>query len=202
MDLGPFEGALNELEEALSLLDEKREELLKAGREVIRLSSKSILLSISGKDGEEPLKRARELLSRVKEGCPPKLAHLLTQAESELVEAEVVLSVVKEGRIPSFLELGADPDAYLLGILDALGELRRMFYDLLGKGDERAFEVFEAMDRLYSHLLPLSGYGHVAQGARRKLDSVRYAVEGARAAVAEELRRKAMIEELKGLRNE
>ena len=202
MDLSPFEGSLKELEEALSLLDEKREELLKVSREVIRLSSKSVLLSLSGEDGEEPLKRARELLSQVKEGCPPKLTHLLTQAESELVEAEVVLSVVKEGRIPGFMELGADPDAYLLGILDALGEMRRMFYDLLGKGDGRAFEVFEAMDRLYSRLLPLSSYGHTVQGARRKLDSVRYAVEGARAAVAEELRRRAMIEELRGLRNE
>lgn len=201
--MSSFGDSIGSLEGALRLLDEKREEVLKAGREVVRLSAKAILHVHSRREGgEELVREASSILHRVKDGCPPKFIGILTQAEAELVEAKVVLSLVKERRVPSFLELGAEPESYLLGLLDAIGEMKRMFYDLLGKRDDKVVEVFEAMDLMYSSLAPLSEFNHVAQGVKRKVDVARYAVEGARAALAEELRRRALINSLKRVSNE
>jgi len=51
------------------------------------------------------------------------------------------------------------PESYILGLLDCVGELKRMVFDKIriGKIDE-ATRIFEVMENLYLHLYTFSLY--------------------------------------------
>ena len=78
-----------------------------------------------------------------------------------------------------------------------MGEIKRMVYDKLRKGEvARASDLFELMEEIYTLLSPFAVYDHIIQGVRRKLDVSRILVENTRAAITEEVRR---MEFLKGM---
>ena len=92
--------------------------------------------------------------------------------------------------IPSRESLGTSPDAYLLGLLDTVGELKRLVLNSVMKGDiKRAKKFFASMELLYNECSPLAVYDHVVNGARRKIDVARMLVEDTRGLLAEEIGR-------------
>ena len=54
------------------------------------------------------------------------LSRYLVSPETEFVEASVVESVVLNKSVPDAESLGVSDEAYLLGLLDSVGELKRM----------------------------------------------------------------------------
>jgi translin len=92
-------------------------------------------------------------------------------------------------------------ESYVLGLLDCVGELKRMVFDKIRIGAIKdALRIFEIMENLYLHLYTFSMYDKVVKEARRKIDVDRILVDDTRGAITEEKRRSELIEELKKLK--
>ena len=112
-----------------------------------------------------------------------------------------MLAVVEGKEIPSDKKLKVMEESYVLGLLDCVGELKRMIFDKIRTGDiNNALKVFDVMENLYLHLYPFSMYDKVVKEARRKIDVDRILVEDVRGAITEEKRRSELIKALNKLK--
>lgn len=171
---------------------ERREKILKGSRDVIASCSRAIIGVHTGKakDSEKELSNARSLLAELKKSADGTVSRYLISPEAEFVEASAVLSLSKGKEVPSMDSLKASPEAYLLGLLDTVGEMKRLVLDSIMRGEYKdAKRYFGVMEELYSVCSPLAVYDHVAQGARRKIDVARMLVEDIRGVMMEESRR-------------
>src|SRR5262249_30697489 len=118
----------------------------------------------------------------------------ISVAEQELVEANALKCIVSGAPIPSHSELGVSGPAYLTGLLDCIGEIKRLVYDRMRSGNEKdAEKLFATMEELYSSVYPFASYDNIVPGLRKKLDVARVLIEDIRAVVTEENRRMALI---------
>ena len=171
---------------------ERRDRVLKDTRDVIAASSRAIIDVHTGrlKEGEKELAKAKELLRALKKSSDGSVSRYLVSPEAEVVEASAVISLAKGKSVPSLEDLGASPEAYLLGLLDSIGELKRLVLDsILQRKLSKAKNYFAVMEELYSVCSPLAVYDHVVSGARRKIDVARMLVEDTRGLLAEEIGR-------------
>ncbi len=178
-------------------MQNSREYIIKNTREVILLCSQSII-SIHRSEieaGRKKAEHAKKLLDEIRRKSKSDLYRYIITAEQELVEAFAFLSVVEKSDIPSAESLGVRGESYILGLLDCIGELKRLVYDSIriGKGND-AKKIFEIMENLYLFLYPFAVYDKIINETRRKLDVNRILIEDARAAVTEEIRRSALID--------
>jgi len=174
---------------------ERRDRVLKESRDVISACSRAIIDVHTGKikEAERELAAARAQLHSLKKSADGSTARYLVSPETELVEASAVMALAKGKAVPSIEGLGASPEAYLLGLLDAIGELKRMVLDsILQRKPAKAKHYFEVMQDLYSLCSPLAVYDHVVNGARRKIDVARMLVEDTRGVLAEEIGRESV----------
>jgi translin len=195
---------MESLEMIVKKLDMKisrREDLLKESRAAIALSSKAIVNMHTGKktEAEEELIQNNDLLIDLRKIAKEDLKRYLISPETEYAEAMIIRSISADEDIPSQEILKVGNEGYILGLLDSVGEIKRMVYDNLRKGEvARASDLFELMEEIYTLLSPFAVYDHIIQGVRRKLDVSRILVENTRSAVTEEVRR---MEFLKGMTN-
>jgi translin len=187
--------SLKAMEARFSEQLERRDQIIKGSRDVISASSRAIIAVHLGKlkDGEKELSKAKSLLHGLKQSSDSSVSRYLTSPETEVVEASVVVSLARGEPLPSMEDLGSSPEAYLLGLLDAVGELKRMVLDAILQRDlSSAKKYFGVMEDLYAACSPLAVYDHVANGARRKIDVARMLVEDTRGLLAEEIGRGAV----------
>jgi len=202
MTLKNVKPSLNKIAKSLSEVQDAREFLLKNTREVIILCSKSIISVHKGdmKSAKNNLKQADVLLKKYKKKATPDLRRYMITPEQEFVEAASLIAIVEKNEIPSEKELDVMPESYVLGLMDCVGELKRMIFDKIRIGDiDNASRVFEIMENLYLHLYPFSMYDKVVKEARRKIDVDRILVDDARGAITEEKRRSELIKALNKL---
>lgn len=197
MTLKNVKTSLSKISSSLNKTQNAREYLIKSTREVIILCSQSII-SIHRSDiktGKEKAERAKKLLDEIRKKANGELYKHIMMPEQELVEAFAFLSVVEKSDIPSAESLGVRGESYILGLLDCIGELKRLVYDsiIIGKVDD-AKKFFEVMENLYLFLYPFATYDKIVNEARRKLDVNRILIEDTRAAVTEEIRRSVLID--------
>ena len=164
-----------------------RERALRLSREMVRGSANSIRASHRG-----DFDRARELLDQVavaarevaglRESQPAVYyAGYVEDAHKEYVEASVVLAIVRGTAPPGPDELGVGPAAYLNGLGDVAGELRRYILDALRRGDfSRSEELLGVMDEIYTVLVSMDFPDAVTRGLRRSADMVRGTLERTR----------------------
>lgn len=173
----------------------RRDKVLKDSRDVIAASSRAIINVHTGKmkEAEKELLNAKSLLGSLKRASDGSASRYLVSPEAEFVEASTALALAKDRPVPSMEALGASPEAYLLGLLDAVGELKRLVLDsILQRKLARAKSYFGVMEELYSLCSPLAVYDHVVNGARRKIDVARMLVEDTRGLLAEEMGRESV----------
>jgi translin len=174
---------------------ERRDRLLKESRDVITSSSRAIISVHQGKmkDAARELSEARTLLSSLKKSGGGPVSRYLISPETEYVEASVVFALAQGKAIPSRESLVASPEAYLLGLLDTVGELKRLVLDSIMRGKmAKAKGYFAVMENLYSVCSPMAVYDHVVNGTRRKIDVARMLVEDTRSLMTEEVRRESV----------
>jgi len=203
MTLKNVKPSLNKIAKSLENIQEAREFLLKNTREIIILCSRSIIAVHKGdlKTGKNNLKKADKLLKKYKKKATGGLGRYLITPEQEFVEAACLIAIVEKKEIPSDKKLSVMPESYVLGLLDCVGELKRMVFDKIriGKIDE-ATRIFEVMENLYLHLYTFSLYDKVVKEARRKIDVNRILVDDVRSAITEEKRRAELIKTLQKLK--
>jgi len=190
-----LKSSLREVESSLLKQLERRETLLKESRDVISSCSRAIIDVHGGKMAEalRELHSARNTLESLRKSGEGQLSRYLVSPETEFVEASTVVALTKGRPVPPRGVLGASPEAYLLGLLDTVGELKRLVLSSIMNGDVPAAKRhFRSMELLYSSCSPLAVYDHVASGARRKIDVARMLVEDTRGVMTEELRRESL----------
>jgi len=187
--------SLKSMESTFSGQLERRDRVLKESRDVISACSRAIINVHTGKmeEAEKEHAAARSLLVSLRKSAAGSASRYLVSPEAEYVEASAVIALAKNKNVPSMESLGASPDAYLLGLLDTVGELKRLVLDsILQRRMARAKKYFGVMEGLYSLCSPLAVYDHVVNGARRKIDVARMLVEDTRGLLAEEMGREAV----------
>lgn len=195
--------SLDKISKSLASVQDDREFLLRNTREIVILCSRSIISVHKGdlKNAKKNLKQADVLLKKYKKKGESNLRRYLITPEQEFVEAACLIAVVERKEIPSDTKLKVMPESYVLGLLDCVGELKRMIFDKIRLGEiEEALRIFDIMENLYLHLYPFSMYDKVVKEARRKVDVDRILVDDARGAITEEKRRSELIETLSKLK--
>jgi len=202
MTLKNVKPSLNKIAKSLEKVQDSREFLLKNTREIIILCSRSIIAVHKGelKTGKNNLKQADVLLKKYKKKAIGQLRRYLITPEQEFVEAACLIAIVEKKQIPSDKKLSVMPESYVLGLLDCIGELKRMVFDKIRIGDvDDATRIFEIMENLYLHLYTFSMYDKVVKEARRKIDVNRILVDDVRSIITEERRRTELIQILQKL---
>jgi len=192
-----------ELKEKEEIKDELRQDM----RRATRLSKQAILFTHQERvdDAKELLKKASELLAKLEKISEnyPDLVYtgMVDAAYQEYAEAHTFLTLVRQKRFPDPRKLNVPSIPYVLGLMDAIGELRRRSLDLLRKGDVRTAEkCLEIMEQIYVEITAMDDAYLLVSGLRRKCDIARRIIEATRGDVTIEARRSSLeysIEELK-----
>jgi len=202
MTLKDVKASLNKISKSLGDVQDSREFLLKNTREIIVLCSKSIIAVHKGElaTGKDNLKQADILLKKYKKKATGGLERYLITPEQEFVEAACLIAIVEKKEVPSDKKLSVMPESYVLGLLDCVGELKRMVFDKIRIGEiDEATRIFDVMENLYLNLYTFSLYDKVVKEARRKIDVNRILVDDVRSAITEEKRRSELIKTLQKL---
>ena len=198
IDSAKLQDSLNEFSSYLKQVESSREKLIKENREIIALSSKAIILLHSGKTDEatELIDNAFSLLSELKKYVISDLERYLWPAEQEYVEAAILKEIVeRKEHFSGHAELQVSLNAYVTGLLDCIGEIKRMIYDNLRKDDfESALSLFTIMQSLYDLIYPFSFYDNLVSGVRKKLDVGKRIIDDVRISITEEYRRKSFLD--------
>jgi translin len=174
--------------ETLAAKNGAREAALGRCRDATRLSANAIRAVHRGEfdDGTVLADRAGRLLAESREALkdhPDILyAGFVHDAEKEYAEARVTLTLISgRGGLPRPEDLGVEIPAYLNGLGEAVGELRRHLLDLLRLGEvERCEECLDVMDEIYGILVTFDYPEAMTGGLRRTTDSVRGILERTR----------------------
>ena len=186
----PLQDMIETIDKDLVVYDEKREMALKKSREIIRRSAALIMGCHRGDATEDLLERwnaIRKMLNELNSELvhTPSLlrAGFVESAQGEAVEAVVVLrlrqNVGAEGNdfYPEADKLGVGGVAYLKGLGDVMGELRRFTLNALRDGDMEAAQwYYEQMEVIFSSMTGLR-YTHTSSDLRRKMDTARVLLE-------------------------
>ena len=200
IDSAKLQDSLNEFSSYLKQVESSREKLIKENREIIALSSKAIILLHSGKTVEatELIDNAFSLLSELKKYVISDLERYLWPAEQEYVEAAILKEIVERKKhFSGHAELHVSLNAYVTGLLDCIGEIKRMIYDNLRKDNfESALSLFTIMQSLYDLIYPFSFYDNIVSGVRKKLDVGKRIIDDVRISITEEYRRKSFLDRI------
>ncbi len=154
---GVSEGILATIESHLRQRELRREDLYERARRLRRLAQGTMArLHFEGQASVElpEVRRAMadlaDWLKREARGDEP----LALDALQEAVEAVLLGAIVAREPIPGPADLGVDPEPYLLGLGDVVGEVRRLALDRLAHDDlAGAEEALSLMERLTRALL-------------------------------------------------
>jgi len=201
-----LESIAEQLRLALSAQDAAREKALPICREVIRYSGNAIR-AIHRQEfdkAEEMLKSARDLLDEAKQviNSVSELSNtgFFKDAQKEFAEGRITLALVTGKQAPSPDELGVDSAAYLNGLGEAVGELRRYLLDSMRKGDlSRGEQLLTAMDDIYNVLVTIDFPDAITGGLRRTTDMVRGVLERTRSDLTLVIRQKELENRLEKL---
>lgn len=121
-------------------------------------------------------------------------------ALKELAEAHIVSALVQGQPIPAPADLRIEPPAYLNGLAEAMGELRRYILDLIRSGRAAEAEpLLDIMDDVYSHLVTVDYPDAITAGLRRSTDMVRGVLERTRGDLTVAIRQEQMEARLTAL---
>jgi translin len=167
--------------------DKTREKVLPLCREVIRHASTAIraVHRQEFKPANKLLKSAHKLLREAEQAIASysELEHtgFFYDAQKEFAEASITLALITENKAPTPDELEISFTAYLNGLGEAVGELRRYLLDSIRRDDlSRVEELLTAMDDIYNILVTMDFPDAITGGLRRTTDMVRGILERTR----------------------
>jgi len=180
-----------------------REETLVDSRHIIQHSAKAIRAAHRGEFelAEAVLAEARALvvaLSRRTRGHPLiYAAGYVHDAEKEYAEACLTLAMIRSDALPEPESLGVREAAYLNGLGEAVGEMRRHALDLIRRGElSRAGEILGVMEDVYGLLVTVDFPHAITGNLRRTTDMVRGVLERTRGDITSALKQQELQQAL------
>ena len=181
-----------------------RDETLRLSRELIRHCANSIRATHRGEfdNAARLLATAKALASEMVNGVADYAdlyhAGYTQDALKEFAEASITYAVITDRPLPDPDELGVEYAAYLNGLGEAAGELRRHVLDLIRHGElERGEEILSMMDNIYSVLVTIDFPNAITGGLRRTTDMVRGVLERTRGDLTMSLRQEKLQQALR-----
>lgn len=183
-----------------------REQALPLTREVIRLSANAIR-AVHRREftaAEALLEKARANLEQTEKGLAQHQdifhAGFVHDAQKEFAEANCTLALIAGRPLPTPEDLGVMGPAYLNGIGETVGELRRHLLDALRQGEiAHCEECLDAMGDIYDVLVTMDYPEAVTSGLRRTADAMRGILERTRGDFTMAYVQRKLEEKLSGL---
>jgi translin len=167
--------------------DSVREKILPLGRQAVRKCSESVKMAHRGEFDEARtlVTDASQSIIEASQGMSDSDFMLkskgLDVAYQELAEAVNLISLLERGTFTPPDEYGIPSRAYLSGLADTIGELRRAVLDLLRHDDvERAEGLLGFMEEILEELQTFDYPNALVPDLRRKCDVGRSLVERTR----------------------
>ena len=186
--------------------EKARDEVLSRARRARMMSKQAILLIHNGalSDAGEKIGDAGLLLVEaepyLREHVDLEGFDAVHAAREEYAEASILYGLKVEGSFPAPESIGVSLNAYLLGLGDVVGELRRDALDALRVGELEAAEAnLKLMEQIYVSLLSMEEASLLLKGLRRKLDIARGVIEKTRGELTAEAGRRRLSETVKQL---
>lgn len=198
-----LESIANQIREGFAAKDAAREKVLPLCRETIRHCSNAIR-AVHRREFDQAkqlLKSARNLLTEAERGTADYgelgYAGFVRDARKEFAEGSITLALVTGKRLPDPDGLGIDAVAYLNGLGEAVGELRRYLLDSMRRGDlSQGEELLSAMDDIYNILVTMDFPDAITGGLRRTTDMVRGVLERTRSDLTLAMGQKGVVDKL------
>lgn len=168
----------------MSAIEVKRESAIVMSRSIIRRTKNMIhaihqgeeFMSIQG----ELKASVREMISKLKDEPSVLYSAVVEDAMMEYSEALILSAIVRKKDIPSFESLRITPQAWMLGLADVIGELRRIILTNLMKGDmTKASYYFGIMEEIGNEVMSFDVPDAIVP-IRRKQDIARGILEKTR----------------------
>ena len=201
-----LEAIAAELRPSFAAEDGAREKALRSCRQVIRYSAEAIrAVHRQERDkAKQRLDSAHELLRELDHDLAKhgRLLHsgFVHDAQKEFSEGCITLALISGEDLPRPDALGVSNAAYLDGLGESVGELRRHILDSLRREDfSRCEELLGIMDEIYGILITMDFPELLAHGLRRTTDAMRGIIERTRGDLTVALRQKNLETKLKDL---
>ena len=174
-------------ENYFSKVHEVREESLKLSREIIRNSAISIRASHRSQfdQAKSYLIKSEQKLKVIIDICheTPEIynSRFIQDAQKEYVEASLTLAFLTNSSLPELGNLSINPAAYLNGLSESVGELRRFILDQLRQKVSLDYEqLLVLMDDIYTLLAAIDYPDAITNNLRRNTDIARSIMEKTR----------------------
>ncbi|NVM55165.1 MAG: haloacid dehalogenase [Candidatus Helarchaeota archaeon] len=188
-----FDVIFEKIKKKLDIDDKNRETTLKISRQSIRFCQEAVRATHRGefKKAREKLNESHKLIQEAEENIKkvnPRLYYkgYITDMHQEFVEASLFLTFMEGGtEIPDPGTLNVSNYAYLQGLGDVIGELRR--HSLNAVRNEKVKEAencLAIMEEIYNILHTLDYPEGLIPGIRRKVDRARGLTEKTRSELA------------------
>jgi translin len=181
-----------------------RDEALRRSRQLIRYCANSIRAThrTEFEEAGQLLATAHQAASELVECVAdyPDLyyAGYTQDALKEFAEANITYALITDGPLPDPDDLGVEYPAYLNGLGEAVGELRRYVLDIIRRGQtERGEEMLSAMDDVYAVLVTMDFPDAITSRLRRTTDVVRGVLERTRGDLTIAMRQDKLQEALR-----
>jgi translin len=188
MTMKNLEEIAERIESRLEEKDQVREIAIKSARAVNRLSGSIVHLIHKGEDVKplmhEAIDETHRLRSLLEDYPEIWESGLVEGALQELAEAAILLALVRDEELPDPDDMGITGNAYMLGMADAIGELRRFALEMLREGDvDRATSYLDMMEDMFLVIMRFD-FPDALIPIRRKQDIARSLVEKTRGDIA------------------
>ena len=129
-------------------------------------------------DAQDRIDAARSALTNHRDMYYAGFMH---DAEKELAEARITFALVTGGEFPSPETTEIPPAAFVKGMAESIGEIRRHILDLMRQGElKRCEELLASMDDMYYLLVTMDYPDGITYGLRRLTDIARSIIERTR----------------------
>lgn len=176
-------------------LDAAREQAYVLSRQVVRASSVAIKhahrqeMPEAYTHRDEARNLTHQMLEAVADAPELRFGGFVHDSEKEYAEAAMTIAALTDEPLPTPEELGVYPVAWINGLAEVVGELRRHVLDLIRLDQtEQAERYLEAMDSIYHTILSFDYPNAISQGLRGRSDAARGLVERTRGDLTNALR--------------
>ena len=187
MDLSRLVQVCNKIRGDFDAKDAAREKALALSREVIRNSANAIRSVHRGEfdEARKLLAATGRMVAQARKALKPHpeiySAGFAQDAQKEYAEARITLALVHREPVPDPDDLKVDYNAYLNGLAEAVGELRRHVLDEMRRAEPSwGEELLTAMDDIYYLLVSFDYPSAITGNLKRSTDVTRSIIEKTR----------------------
>ncbi|MEW5955016.1 MAG: hypothetical protein AB1626_00575 [Candidatus Micrarchaeota archaeon] len=177
-----LEKAVAKIVKTLSDKEKRQDQIIPLTREIIRDCALAIKAVHASELAEAGAKLA-EIEPKVKKlhSLDEGLENVSNQCYQEYAEIRCLDAILRRKPIPSFEDLGIEATAWLSGLADCVGELRRAVQLALSDGKRKEAEYFFGkMNAIYDNLMVIKFSSSLVGPLKHKQDVIRGQIEQAR----------------------